>query len=241
MTIVVVIPAFNEAKLIGRCLAAVKAAQAVWEARGWTCQIVVCDNNSTDGTAEIARQAGALVVREPENQIARARNRGAAAASGDWLLFVDADSFPSAELFDDLARAIESGRYLGGGSNVRLDFTPRGVWLWEQGWNWLSRLLRWAPGSFLFCEASAFREVGGFNEELYVAEEIDLSRRLKRLARQRGQRLVILHRHPLITSARKLDLYSRGEWGRFFLECLRRPSGFKRDRAACPIWYDGRR
>jgi len=54
--------------------------------------MIVCDNNSTDRTAEIARAAGAIVVYEPVNQIARRRNCGAAAATGDWLIFVDADS-----------------------------------------------------------------------------------------------------------------------------------------------------
>ena len=46
---------------------------------------------------------------EPINQISRARNRGAERATGDWLIFVDADSYPSVELFADVAAAIESG------------------------------------------------------------------------------------------------------------------------------------
>jgi len=49
------------------------------------------------------------VVFEPHNQISRARNRGAAAATGQWLLFVDADSTPSPELLADLREAIDSG------------------------------------------------------------------------------------------------------------------------------------
>ena len=66
----------------------------------------MCDNNSKDRTAEIARAAGARVVFEPVNQIARARNAGAAAATGIWLVFVDADSHPSAALFDEVAGQI---------------------------------------------------------------------------------------------------------------------------------------
>ena len=65
-------------------------------------------------------------------------------------------------------------------------------------------------GSFIFCEARAFRQVGGFSNELFAGEEIDLSRRLKRLARERKKRIVILHRHPLLTSARKMHLYTPG-------------------------------
>jgi len=79
----------------------------------------------------------------------------------------------------------------------------------------ISRVTRWAPGSFLFCEAAAFRKVGGFSQDLYAGEEIDLSRRLKGLARTTGRKLVILHRHPLMTSDRKLHLYSARQGLRF--------------------------
>jgi len=79
----IVVPAFNEEKLLGDSLARMKSAADVFGRRGWETELVVCDNNSTDRTAEIARGAGALIVFEPVNQIARARNRGAAAATGD--------------------------------------------------------------------------------------------------------------------------------------------------------------
>ena len=49
------------------------------------------------------------MVFEPVNQIARARNTGAAAATGDWLVFIDADSHPSAELFAEVAEQIGGG------------------------------------------------------------------------------------------------------------------------------------
>jgi hypothetical protein len=108
-------------------------------------------------------------------------------------------------------------------------------------WNFLSRALRLLAGSFIFVEAAAFREVGGFSLELFAGEELELSKRLKALARQRGKRLVILHRHPLVTSARKLHLYRLREHLWFFtraLFCRRRVLG---SREACEIWYDGRR
>src|ERR1043165_7548987 len=71
-----VIPAFNEERLIGETLRHVKQGAEALENRGCSCEIIVCDNNSKDRTAEIARAAGATVVFEPINQIARARNRG---------------------------------------------------------------------------------------------------------------------------------------------------------------------
>src|SRR5437016_2716049 len=110
LKISIVVPAFNEEKLIAQTIHQIPAALAPFIKLGWQTELIVCDNNSTDATAELARQAGAIVVFEPINQIGRARNSGAAAASGDWLIFVDADSSPSRELFADVAQHIQSGR-----------------------------------------------------------------------------------------------------------------------------------
>jgi glycosyltransferase involved in cell wall biosynthesis len=242
MRVSVVLPAFNEEKLLPAALAAVKAASSAFTARGWEWECVVCDNNSTDATAAVARAAGATVVFEPVNQIGRARDAGARAANGDWLVFIDADSTPSAELFASIATRIAEGRVLGGGSTVELEpGTPRYARFVCGLWNLWSRLAGWAAGSCVWVEAEAFRTVGGFGTEYYAGEEVFLSRRLKSLARRSGLRFVILAGHPLRTSARKLKLYTLTEGGRFFFRML-----FTAGRAAkrpenCEIWYDGRR
>lgn len=227
--------------MLGTTLARVKESMAAFSERGWECELIVCDNNSTDRTAELARSAGAAVVFEPVNQIGRARNRGAAAATGGWLVFIDADSQPSRELFTEVAEQVESGRCLAGGCTVRLDADHRaGRWI-VRFWNGLSRTFRLLAGSFIFCEAPAFREVGGFSAELFAGEELELSAKLKRLARARGKKLVILHRHPLVTSARKIHLYTSREHVRFVANATFRPKRVLTSRDACHTWYDGRR
>ena len=242
MRVSVVLPAFNEENLLPAALAAVRDAASAFTARGWAWECVVCDNNSTDATAAVARAAGATVVFEPVNQIGRARDAGARAANGDWLVFIDADSTPSAELFASIATRIAEGRVLGGGSTVELEpGTPRYARFVCGLWNLWSRLAGWAAGSCVWVEAEAFRTVGGFGTEYYAGEEVFLSRRLKSLARRSGRRFVILAGHPLRTSARKLKLYTLTEGGRFFFRML-----FTAGRAAkrpenCEIWYDGRR
>ena len=241
MKISVVVPAFNEERFLPDTLRSIRAASTAFDARGWGSELIVCDNNSTDGTSELARAAGAAVVFEPFNQIARARNTGAAHASGDWLMFVDADSRPSRELFEDAAAAIASGRYTAGGSTVKLD-TDRWIAILLVGvWNTLSRMCRWGAGSFVFCDAGAFREIGGFSQALYAGEEIDFFGRLKRLARERGRAVVILRRHPLATSDRKLRLYSLREHLAFVVRMAFSAGRSLRDRNACFPWYDGRR
>ncbi len=241
MQISVIVPAFNEEKLLAATLAEIQAAAQSFGARGWEFQLVVCDNNSTDRTAEIARNTGATVVFEPFNQIARARNTGAAAATGDWLVFVDADSHPSAELFADVADQISSGQFLAGGSTVQMDELNVTTRLLMLLWTCISRLGKLMAGSFIFVEATAFRQIGGFSHEHFAAEEIDLSQRLKKLARTTGKKIVILHRHPIVTSARKLKLYTAREMLGVFLRSLFNYRRTVRSREATFYWYDGRR
>lgn len=242
MKISLVVPAFNEERLLASTLECIRGAAAAFADRGWELELIVCDNNSTDRTAEIARAAGARVVFEPVNQISRARNAGAAAASGDWLVFVDADSCPRRGLFAEVAKAMAQGSCLAGGCTVAFPqdagLAPRLV---VGLWNLISRCTGWAAGSFMFCEAAAFRAAGGFSEDLYASEEIELSRRLKRLARRKRRTTVILHRHPLLTSARKVRLYGWGELALFALRTLVAPRRTLRSRDACYSWYDGRR
>jgi GT2 family glycosyltransferase len=237
----VIVPAFNEAKLLGASLAEIKSAASAFTARGWNFELVVCDNNSTDRTAEIARAAGAEIVFEPVNQIARARNSGAAAATGDWLVFVDADSHPSENLFADVAGQIASGRCLAGGATIRLDEKMFVAGLITGLWNYASRIHQLMAGSFIFVEAAAFRQVGGFSHELFAAEELDLSLRLKKLARATRRKIVILHRHPIKTSARKMKLYSSRELLVFFARSIFNHRRTVRSRDAAYMWYDGRR
>ena len=241
MKLSVIVPAFNEEKLLGATLACIEGSLAALAVPGLAWEILVCDNNSTDRTPEIARQAGARVVFEPVNQIARARNAGAAQAGGDWLVFVDADSLPSPDLFRDMLAEIGGGRTLAGGATVRLDIDVLWVRLSIRLWNAASRLHRWAAGSFIFCEAAAFRELGGFDERFYAGEEIDFSHRAKRLARRRGRRVTILHRHPLLTSNRKARLYTLREMFAFLLKAVFSGGRTLQRKDACTIWYDGRR
>lgn len=156
-------------------------------------------------------------------------------------MFIDADSYPSPGLFGEVAAAIQTGQCLAGGCLMQMAAGNLTARLGVQIWNLISRITRWAPGSFVFCETTAFRGVGGFNLDLFVTEEIDLSQRFKTLARQRGRKMVILRRHPLETSARKLQLYSVGEILSFLASMIFRPRRTSKNRAACQPWYDGRR
>ncbi len=85
----VVIPAFNAAATLARAIESVRAQS--WPAH----EIIVVDDGSTDATAEVARQFGDAVrlIQQPNSGVSVARNAGAAAATGDWLAFLDADDW----------------------------------------------------------------------------------------------------------------------------------------------------
>lgn len=242
MKLSIVIPAFNEEKLLSSCLEEVGNAGQVLTERGWEWELIVCDNNSSDSTAEIATSLGAKVVAEPVNQIGRARNRGASVAQGDWLLFVDADSLVSHLLFEELVEVIESGKVVGGGACL----TVTGENRWQllipiHLWNAISRIFGYAAGSFLFCRRDVFQDLDGFSLQRYAGEELDLSRRLKRAGKRERLAFRILRKGRLRTSARKAELYSTWELLFMFLKVFVRYKGTTGSRDACFLWYDGRR
>ncbi len=241
MHLSIIIPAFNEERLIERCLLSISISIEANHTSGFTSETIVVDNNSTDNTATLARQAGAQVVFEPINQIGRARNTGAAEATGDWLLFLDADSLITPELLGDILRMIQDGKSVGCGCTLRMQGIPWWANSILQLWMGASILFRWASGAMLVCRSDAFRDVGGFTQELYAAEEIRLSKQLKQWGRQSGLHFTILTQHPLETSARKVALYSVGEIAGQILRVLLHPRRTLQDKKQLSIWYDGRR
>jgi len=85
----VIIPAFNAATTLARAIDSVRAQS--WPVH----EIIVVDDGSSDDTADVARRFGDAVrlIRQRNSGVSVARNAGAAAATGDWLAFLDADDW----------------------------------------------------------------------------------------------------------------------------------------------------
>ncbi len=231
----IIVPAYNEERYLPATLAALKEAMAATPLSG---ELIVTDNNSTDATAEIARRAGTQVVFEPVNQISRARNAGARAARGRYLVFVDADTRVSPELLRDSLERLESGRCIGGGAVVAFPEAhrlPARVAL--ATWNLLSRSFGFAAGCFVFCGRSDFEAAGGFSEQVYASEEIWFSRRLAALGRKQGKRFAIITEYPSVSSGRKLEWYGPCRQLVFILMVTLFPF-FVRYRRLCGFWYE---
>jgi len=230
----VIVPAYNEEDLLPGTLAAIREAMAGVPLPG---EIIVCDNNSTDRTAAVARAAGATVAFEPHNQISRARNSGARVARGRHLVFVDADTRVPPETLLQAVSLLEAGEAVGGGSLLEFE-GPSGRMgaAMVRVWTWISRRFRLAAGSFVFVRRDAFEAVGGFSERVYAAEEIWLSRAVRRWGKSRHLPFVVLDGAPVRTSGRKLDWFS--PWSLLAtMALLGVCPPLARSRAFCRVWY----
>lgn len=163
----VVIPTLDEATSVAGTIAAARAALPGAE-------VIVADAGSGDGTAEAAGSAGASVLLAPGVR-AEAMNVGAAAASGDVLVFVHADTHLPAGAGGAIVTAL--GRAGAGAFRIRFD-RPRP--LVERMVNARSRLLKIVYGDqALFASRQAFDRAGGFRP-LPIMEDRDLATRLRR-------------------------------------------------------------
>ena len=199
----VVIPAYNEKNYLPATLDSVRAALSDIPSS----EIVVVDNESTDTTREIAVRSGANVVDEPVHNIARVRNAGAESARGRILVFVDSDTVVPSELFKRIIELLADETVIGGSVEVRYEPVPKQAWirLYMFTFQNIGRLLKWRQGAAQFCRASAFRELGGYDETIYVGEDVEFHWRLAKLARRSGRRVVFIEDPTVSTSPRRFE------------------------------------
>lgn len=202
----VILPAFNEARALPATLAALDEARRHVQLRfAYETELLVVDNASTDATAEVARNAGARVVSEPFRNVARARNAGASAARGEVLVFVDADTWVAPEALERIAGAMNDPRCIGGALGVL--HRPRSSVLrsYLAGWRLLGRALRMSQGAAQFCRRDEFDVLAGYNERLWIGEDVELQWRLRRRARRTGRSHRVIHECHVVPSPRRFD------------------------------------
>ena len=231
----VIIPAYNEQEWLPATLDALLKAMKAIDMAG---EVIVADNKSRDRTAAIAREHGAVVVFEPINQISRARNSGAKAAKGRYLIFLDADTILSTALLQKALNNLSGGACCGGGCKVVYEGELPGIArVATEFWNRLSVGFGMAAGCFVYCLKEAFDAVGGFSRKLYASEEIWLSWNLRAWGKQRHMDFRIISDPPLITSSRKLKWFS--PLGMFGMLMVFSFFPFAvRYRPLCRLWYE---
>ena len=226
-----IVPAYNEELELPATLTAIHTAAANSE----TYEIIVVNDGSTDATAEVAENGGARVVTIHRRQIAAARNAGAREARGDVLFFVDADTRITSRVVSAAVTALQNGS-VGGGARVEIEEEiPKWARIFLTGFGKLYFAANLGAGAFLFTSRKRFEDIGGFDEECFAGEEIFFTQALKKLGRFR------LLTEPVVTSGRKLRMYSSREiLSALFGVVLRGKRGV-RTRDKLDLWYNGKR
>ena len=188
MDISIIIPTLNEAATIGETLRRLRSSGS--------CEVIVVDGGSDDGTPELARPQADLVLSAGRGR-ATQMNVGARAASGQVLLFLHADTVLPPGFQALLKDALRNPQVVGGRFDVRLDAEGWLFRLVETFMNLRSRLSRIATGDqAIFVRSRTFLELGGYREA-ELMEDLELSYRLKR----QGELACL--RERVVTSARR--------------------------------------
>lgn len=178
----VIIPAYNEQRLIAQMIQAVRAHTSAFQT-----EIIVVDNGSRDRTQELARAAGADQVIQASGTVAAVRNAGAAIARAPLFAFLDADVFLTSQWAQRMQEVIKDVR------NSRL---MTGSWVSvPDDCTWIER--HWFKplehgdnshinSGHLIISRALFEQIGGFDAGLRTGEDVDISRR----AAEGGARVV---------------------------------------------------
>jgi len=228
----IIIPAFNEERWLAKSIPAARDAMRGVDMPG---ELIVVDNNSTDATPKVAKKLGAKVVFESVNQISRARNTGARAATGAYLIFVDADTLLTTPLLQRALESLSTNRCCGGGTLVSMDGEPESgiAKRFFMSIVWLAQRQNIAAGCFMFCRADAFEDIDGFSEKVFATEEFWWALRLKMWGRKKQMPYRLLTDVSVVTSSRKFD--DPGSFLKMLVVVIVPFSIFFR--AACAFWY----
>lgn len=191
----IVVPALNEATRIESCVQRLRRDFP-------SCELVVVDGGSTDGTAELAARH-AYTIRSAAGRAVQ-MNAGAAVTSGEVLWFIHADCQVPPEALDLIRHAMRDPGVVGGGLRLSFDQRSLGLAYLAATSNLRARRLNWIFGDqALFVRREVFDAVGGF-PRIPLMEDLEMSRILRR----RG-RLVVL---PTTITASARRLVEQGPW-----------------------------
>ncbi|MDY7080754.1 MAG: glycosyltransferase [Chloroflexota bacterium] len=186
----VVIPAYNSAGTLPACLRALQNQTVPADQY----EVILVDDGSTDGTAEVARDFGIQVISQPNAGQASARNRGAKVAQGDLLLFTDADCAPAPDWIERMAAAFADPDVAGAKGIYRTrqrEFVARFVQVEYE--DKCDRMRNQETIDFVDTYSAGYRRdlflsSGGFDASFRIDEDQELSFRLAKA----GHRLVLV-------------------------------------------------
>ena len=190
----VIIPTYNEEKVIGQLLTSLIRVPSL--------EIIVSDGGSQDATRKICEGFAIKFISGSLGRGAQ-QNAGARRASGDILCFLHADSRLENRVFDEIRRTVEQGREWG---CCTLSFDAKGLFFKYLAWisNLRAKVFSVCFGDQgIFCTAELFLTIGGFLQ-YPLMEDLDLSKRLRKVSRAK------VIRGKIVTSARRFT--QGGPW-----------------------------
>jgi len=209
-----IIPAYNEEAYLPGLLESINTARAEFSAGPEAIEVIVADNASSDKTAAVAMQYGALVVREEKRIIAAVRNAGARVARGEFLAFVDADSIIHPQTFNAVLTRYKQGGIVAGATGVQL---PRKSLALILTYAFMVSMV-WLTGmdtGVVFCRKTDFDSFGGYNESRLFGEDVEFLLHLRRIGKKLREKLCRLRKVKAMYSYRKFD--EHGEWHYLFM------------------------
>ncbi len=178
----IIIPAKNEEKNIPQCLEAITRLNMADNEY----EVLVIDNGSTDSTVSIVRKFGFPVYVKPELSLSGLRNFGASLASGEIMVFLDADCIPDFNWLKCAALTLLDSEVgcTGSAPTARVD----GTWV-EMIWSSFRTrrtdkcYTAWINSSNFFVRRELFARVSGFNENVSTSEDVDICMRLNKICK----------------------------------------------------------
>lgn len=202
----VIIPAHNEEKYIEKCLVSIRKAAAKVSA---PVETIVALNRCSDNTESLANKYNAITVVENEKNIAKIRNAGVKASTGDILVTIDADSWMTPNMLQEVIFKLKTAKYIGGGVRIKPERLSLGI---------LCSVMVVAPyilkarisAGMFWLHKCDFEAVGGFDESHVSVEDYYFAIKLKAYGAQKMLKYGTIRRGHIITSCRKFDRF--GDW-----------------------------
>ena len=210
MAISIIIPAHNEANSLGNLLLSIRRYLTI------ACEVIVVDNGSTDSTADVALQNGAIVVSQATAVYPSvARNIGAKRAGGEFLIFLDGDTRVTADWCSALKNSLQKLH-----DNPMVMTGARVVVPEPEAISWIERFwfgplaeepVNYLNGANIITTAAAWQKLNGMDETLATGEDYELSMR----ARKQGVQIHIDRGFKLIHDGYPkniVNFYQRERW-----------------------------